>query len=433
MANRSVLKPFHDVPYSEPAFAVTNQAPLDIRSMAFGEVQSPVQAAMSRFERRFVVGATKGRGVDFTSVEQAAAKINELGGGGIFIRRGTYYPQSAVVVYSNTYLIGEDPTSTILDFSNASGIGSGAIQCIGASPVGYGVGSVATTSNSAIVTGASTDFVTAGVASGDMIIIGNIPLTVLSVQSATQLTLTQNYKGASLSGVGYQVLRPRQNVGISNLTVKNSQYKGDYGINALYVENIKITNCIVEGNVIGIHSNQCFNIAITANVARYNFDCGIEVGGTYGGQLENNYCFGNGGSGIVLSSFGTSQPMVTTRNQCVANGVYGLHLFVGTLQNITNNTFYGNANHGIWFEGSSKNNITSNYIMKNGGNGIRLDPRISVHSSQNMIQMNHVRENNLANAIYLATNQDNNMVMNNYNDTTISNNGLGNMLFDNWI
>ncbi len=61
-------------------------------------------------------------------------------------------------------------------------------------------GSVAVTNGNPVVTGTGTTFSTE-VTAGSVIVISNVPYSVLSIQSNTQLTLTANYAGTTASGL----------------------------------------------------------------------------------------------------------------------------------------------------------------------------------------------------------------------------------------
>jgi len=59
-------------------------------------------------------------GGDFTNIQEAVNFANNLGGGTIFIKSGTYKISSHITLYSNIEIIGQDNDSTILDFQGGA-------------------------------------------------------------------------------------------------------------------------------------------------------------------------------------------------------------------------------------------------------------------------------------------------------------------------
>ncbi|MEL7090263.1 MAG: hypothetical protein AAFN94_00875 [Pseudomonadota bacterium] len=66
-------------------------------------------------------------------------------------------------------------------------------------------GTVAVTVNSRIVTGTGTSFATAQALPGDALIIAGLVHEIATIDSDTQLTLVDNYPGATASGVAYKI------------------------------------------------------------------------------------------------------------------------------------------------------------------------------------------------------------------------------------
>lgn len=71
----------------------------------------------------------------------------------------------------------------------------------------YKTGSISATNGAAVVYGAGTAWVDAGVLNaGDIITINSVLYEILSIQSNTQLTLASNYLGATAAGLSYAIM-----------------------------------------------------------------------------------------------------------------------------------------------------------------------------------------------------------------------------------
>lgn len=57
-------------------------------------------------------------GGDFVDIQEAIDYVNRRGGGTVFIKAGTYYPDETITLYSKTNLVGDGPGKTILDFQD---------------------------------------------------------------------------------------------------------------------------------------------------------------------------------------------------------------------------------------------------------------------------------------------------------------------------
>src|SRR4030042_5407292 len=65
-----------------------------------------------------LVSTIEGEG-DYTDIQDAIDYLHDgIGYGIIFIKVGTYYPESSLTLYSNISLIGESQPTTIIDFSD---------------------------------------------------------------------------------------------------------------------------------------------------------------------------------------------------------------------------------------------------------------------------------------------------------------------------
>ena len=69
----------------------------------------------------------------------------------------------------------------------------------------YKTGTITVAAGATVVTGAGTNWTGAGVREGDVLWAGGVDVAVLSVESATQLTLAFPWPGGALTGVAYEL------------------------------------------------------------------------------------------------------------------------------------------------------------------------------------------------------------------------------------
>src|SRR3990167_7908148 len=69
-----------------------------LRKYLEGELQNPIMATTRRPAYRAIVSPTPG-GTDFIDIQKAIDYVNELGGGTIFIKSGTYTIASDITLY----------------------------------------------------------------------------------------------------------------------------------------------------------------------------------------------------------------------------------------------------------------------------------------------------------------------------------------------
>jgi pectin methylesterase-like acyl-CoA thioesterase len=130
-----------------------------------------------------VVGQEGKTGVDYTVIQEAVDYADSLGGGNVFIKAGTYYPDKFITLRDNVYLIGEDPERTIVDFrssqlaNNESGMFAG-----GSNIYNLPSGTVAFTNGSKVITAAAATFLQANILAGDIAFIAFTPFVVQSVE-----------------------------------------------------------------------------------------------------------------------------------------------------------------------------------------------------------------------------------------------------------
>lgn len=403
-----------------------------LRKYLEGNIQNPIMATSRRPAYRAIVSSKKG-GTDFTNIQRAIDYVDELGGGNIFIRIGTYSLSAFLTMRDNIDLIGEDKENTILDFGSAGNLTNGAIQARGTNVTS--AGTITATNADATITGASTQFSDDSVVAGDIININGVPYEVYSVANNTSLELTQIYRGETTGGIPCRIDRPIKNIKISNFTIGNgadASTPGD-GISLLRVQNATISDCVVENCVDGLEISSVYNLLLESCIPRYNTSDGISVTNIFSGSITKNYCYNNSAEGIITQA-GGSNPLVISQNICIGNGASGIRLLVADENLITNNMVIGNLSYGIWLEGADTDVVSNNIIVNNGDDGIRLMVRVAVDCTNCIIEGNMIKDND-GHAVELTADTSGNLVhgniLNGNTTNSISDGGLGNSVVDN--
>lgn len=378
-----------------------------------------------------------GSNIDYDDIQQAIDAVEVLGGGTVFIKSGTYYPRSPIILKSNVNLLGESPNTTIIDLSVAGDLADGGIQARDVNIKASLSGTVAVTNGSATVTGTSTDFIAIGTQSGDYIQIRGNLYEILAVASNTSLTLTNAYQGVGESSLAYDIRRVVSNISVSGIRVTNGKLAttagAGFGLFGAY--NIQIFNVTVDNCTIGIDANKLFYSVIRDNKLVSNSTYGVVINAVSQTYIQRNVCAGNDTGGIQLATtLSLDRPTFIQNNICNSNDDYGIHLFVGNNGVISGNSCSSNGVHGIYGEGVTYNIIKDNNCSYNGTDGIHLTNRISVQSEYNIV-LSNICANNADDGIEFTSGCDNsnlchNVTVNN-SGTDIVDSGSGNTVFDN--
>jgi len=381
-----------------------------------------------------VVGLDRSGG-QFENIQSAIEYVDSLGGGIVFIRKGTYSINKDITLPSNVSLVGEDRNSTILDFSGAS-LTSGGIIANGTSVSTAGTVSVASTK---VVTGTSTQFLTDGVVAGDYLVVNSIPYLIKTVSTETSLTLSEWLTGGSVNGISTDIGKYTRNISVCNLTIKNVTGTGVSGLNLDYCINTTVNNISVSDSLRGMNLGKIFNLLCSNNITKHNTEVGIQIGNVVNGSVFSNYVFNNGTSGSdrsgILCSAVTSDSVIISQNSVIGNGGEGIYLLLSDEVVVANNIIKNNDNYGIFLEGSTNCVVNQNMVKASGNNGIMLSARVAVNSLDNIVSSNMVLDGS-AWGISLDANQDGNLIHGNFtagnSSGTIDDNGTGNSVVDNY-
>jgi parallel beta-helix repeat protein len=231
------------------------------------------------------------------------------------------------------------------------------------------------------------------------------------------INLTGNNKDTAIidgGGLGDVVQIKKNNVNISDLTIRNSGYKKNFkifsGININTSSRIQIKNNIISNNygigIYTINSNECNFIENTLvnnkkdgitlinssknnvykNFIRNNWENDISFYNSVDNIIEKNFIESSYFNGIIISS---SIKTKIINNEILCDGYNGINLQFSSQNSIYKNKVKTKANCAISIQfQSNKNNITKNNItsyVESNSNGIYF-----FDSNQNKIKFNNI-------------------------------------------
>lgn len=322
------------------------------------------------------------------------------GGGGLFLKAGTYTVESNITVPSAVSIVAENPGTVIIEFNSTSA------QFLVAGTDAYDTGTVSASDTTTIV-GSGTSWL-ANVTPGHQIYLVDVAdqggrwHRIAQVVSDTQLILAEPLKRASI-GTAYRAAKVKEGVIFEGLTIKNST---GAAIDFDDVRNVLLRNVVFLSNGKGFTMDH-FSFVFASPV-------------TIVGSTGNGYELTNG-------SFFTAQPVLAQNNGghgAVLNTISFCTWNFSSASSNTNDGFnctdlIGNAfiieasfngANGIQFvSGCKQNNITTGNIQVNTDQGIEL----AATSDNNIIRGNIVRGNNGFDIRIAAATCDDNIILGN--------------------
>lgn len=156
-----------------------------------------------------------------SNIQLAINDLNNAGGGIVILTKGIHIVNYDIILYSSISLEGEGIYNTIIDFND----NAKQIKIEGTTKTEAGTFDIDTGVDPFIVTGTGTAFTNAS--AGDFIGIVDGWYEIASIQSDTQLTLTEAYPVDITSGSVW-ICDIKQKIDIKNLTIQNSQFSTNY-------------------------------------------------------------------------------------------------------------------------------------------------------------------------------------------------------------
>ncbi len=330
-----------------------------------------------------IVSLSREKGT-FLSIQEAINYVNNLGGGTVFIRNGTYYVGNDLTLYSRVSLIGESFGGVIIVFT-------GAYSLKGTGSSVYSTGTVDITKGTTALVGNGTSWA-ANVTSAHTIVLNKFPYSIASVDSDTGITLSSKYAGTTLSGATYVSA-----VYISGNKVENIIISGTstHGVNFSYVDLpllYFVYASAVGGN--GFRFTNCLRTSLELCIADGCGNSGIYAANTYllnGNRaiMTNNASHGFEGDDVANMIFVSSPSDNNTTNgfniinstkytldvcEGARNGTHGLYTSASSYGQINEGGYDANGTDGVRIDANSDfNNVVSVEATGNGGFGVKIN------------------------------------------------------------
>ena len=316
---------------------------------------------------------------------QAAVDELSLGDGGhVFLQSGTYTLNSTVNLKSAIQIIGENTSTTIIDFNNTSA----QLKATGTDV--YTTGTIVAVTNSVILTGSGTAWL-GNVTTNHQIFLGNRWYKISAVTADTTIILSEGYTGGATLPSTYRAVKIIKDLEIRDVTLKNSTVTA---IDLDDVRNVFLEDLELLDNNKGFTMDNVSEIAIDSVIVPSNTSNGCEFNGCGFGDIEGLSTPANGGHGVVLNNVRIF-PFVTCSSnsntgdgynitsgdtvvlnivEASANGGQGIEMVSGNIGCAIHNAYCEtNTSDGIKLTATSDMTIISNcQIIDNGGYGLNI-------------------------------------------------------------
>lgn len=339
-------------------------------------------------------------------IQAAIDTLTTANGGTVYLKNGTYIPNTSITVPSNITIVGESAGAVIIDFQNSLH------QVLVSGSNVYTTGKIAVTNRSTTVTGTGTLWTSAMI--GQTLLVRGVYYIITNVASSTSLTIDTPYEITTESNITYAVADPVANVFLKNMTVVNSAaldgavnvrycigsvldtvyvYDSVIGLNFLHSSGLGSSGWTIIGCSIGYSASYCGSWALADYFALDN-GVNIYLYKMIGCSINNATVSSSTGNGITLEScrsVGLYDHTFTTNEgngiECISSsdiemfgmtvqysGNDGIALTLGNARiGIQNVTLQGNTGYGINIAASSnsKNSLVMNFYTGNGAGTLR--------------------------------------------------------------
>lgn len=315
---------------------------------------------------------------DYSSVAAAFA----AGAQAVFVKRAAapYVETSDIVIPNGGQLVGELPGQTAIYLAAGA-----SVRIDGSGGVKETAGTISVTSGSATVTGTGTSL--DNLSAGNFVLLGTNYFEILTVDSATQVTLKETYHGTTLTNVTYVGQPMFTGCKIANLIVTGSSSVGVYvrGLRHGNLKSIAITKCapclqIVDcGDLsineviptfstgVGVTLSDCVSVSNhTINVFGATSH-GFEISGPHTTNIVFESCTAENNGGIGFNVLNSAK--VVNLNDCVvkhnnSTGIFG----AATTEyvDVSNTEVKGNNGDGVDFEGANCTCSDSSFAENSG-------------------------------------------------------------------
>ena len=318
------------------------------------------------------------------NIQDALKGLEARGGGILRLRSGTYRVNYPITVPSNVKIIGENESTTIIDFLNTAAnitfegtniYTTGTISSIG--------------SGGTVVTGSSTAWL-ANVTTNHQLFIDEWWYRIAAITGDTTIILAEPYKEAATFSGTYRAVILKTDIYIENVTLTNSTGTAIVGtdIRRIFLHNVTMLTCnkgFVFTNFSFLLLTVVTSVDSTSNGYEltngvfFNASLTMAIGGDAHGVVVNNIrnCVwnlcattGNADDGLNATDMTISLVVLETSG----NTGQGIEFVSGcNLNRIEATNANANTSDGIKFTATSDNNIISGAIVRsNGGYGINI-------------------------------------------------------------
>ena len=347
---------------------------------------------------------------------QAAIDDLSLGDGGhIFLQSGTYTISSTVSLKSSVQIIGENTSTTIIDFNNTAG----KISAAGTSA--YTTGTIVNIANSVVLTGSGTAW-QANLTTNHQIFLGNKWYKISAITSDTQIILAEGYTGGATLPSTYRAVIPVKDIEIKDLTFKNST---GTALDFDDVRNVFLEDLEIVDNNKGFTMDNVSEIAIDNVIVPSNTSNGCEFNNCGFGDMEGLATPANGGHGVVINNV-----RLMPFDHCASNSNTGDGYNITTgdsVQLIVEAS--GNGGQGIEFVSANVGCFVHNSIIEtNTSDGIKL----TATTDDTIISQCQINDNGGYGVNVAASTDDNTIITTNkFADNTsgaVNNSGTGTVI-----
>jgi len=328
---------------------------------------------------------TAGNG-DYTTVGAAFTG----GAISVFVRAGTYTEAANITIPDRGCLVGERYGGVVLNMGAGFSITAGSTAANKTT-----AGTISVTSGTATVNGAGTDFdgTISGntLLAGDYILLGATFYQIASVTSNILLTLSETYRGSTITAESYVAQTMINGVCIKNIEVNGATTTG---ISLTAARLSAVRDVIIDGCLSGLLLTDCGLTECENVISRFSTGGpGFDIVDSFAGLFTSCHSLNAVGNGITvrgssrihifngivsaansldgLQVSGTVTRIIVNDSIFMRNSVAGVHVD-STASDVTvdGGNIHDNGSHGLLLDGS-ESLVTNSIIKDNTGDGVR--------------------------------------------------------------
>lgn len=289
-------------------------------------------------------------------IQTGIDKLNENGGGILYLQTGTYTTANDLVLYNNVSIQGQG-FGTIIDF----GGGAYSMQLNGSNA--YSDGTISINANDTAVVGSGTTFTPD--MEGRYIRLQDYWYLIDTVTDDTNIVIDEPYAGSDLSGASYYIADTISGITLSNFVVQNSTASL---ITCSYFDGLSFNGMGIYTAPVGLELLYGSGPILRDDVMD-GCDVGLSITDTPSGQLDDVTLL-NGTNGIVVDTINNY-----TFFSCSIQNMTGDGFSLTSIGDLTIDSFTVEnvGGSGFNFVSGSRNTALNNHTIRNcSADGIRL-------------------------------------------------------------